>query len=233
MRFALLVAAVALLAACPGPGPIPPTPTPSISPTIEPTPTPTPTATPTPSTWCPKIPSEGALVSLNNKAYGGGWDSTVWVWGDPEFCRLVHGVPVQSCHLEGWAMRTQCEEELLGGCPVWQFSINPSGAGAIVCHDDHNAPASCDHFGSTNYRDDPQTPTTGDTLETLNGFEGRPLVCGLQRDEFGPKAGHYAIAHGKGYVRACPTWATLTSPSAGNPGSKPSGPCGPWRPFDK
>jgi hypothetical protein len=84
--------------------------------------------------------------------------------------------------------------------------------------DDHDAPLSADHFGDPVFRDDPQTPTTGDTLETLKGFEGKPRECGLERDEHGPRAGFFIIAHGKGLVRAC-------RPDAQE--------CSPWMPVDK
>jgi hypothetical protein len=150
----------------------------------------------------------GAYVYLNDKAYGQGFDSTPRVHGDPEFCRLIHGVAVNDCHLEGWPERAECVMELLGGCPTWQFSADATEASAITCHDDHSAVASCDHFGNVDFRDDPQTKTV---------FEGQPLECGLQRDEFGPMAGFFMILHGNGYVRAC---------LPNNPDRKL---CGPWR----
>jgi hypothetical protein len=165
---------------------------------------------------CPKPLAAGAVVYLNDKAYGQGFDSTVRVHGDPEFCRLIHGVSVDDCHLEGWPKRVECEMELIHGCPIWQFTAD-SGTTVEPCVDNQAARASCDHFGSVEYRDDPQTPTTGDTLGTLQGFEGRPLACGLQRDAYGPMAGFFTVAHGVGQVRAC-------KPDQGG--------CGPWRPFD-
>ncbi|HSD67673.1 MAG TPA: hypothetical protein VLF95_13285 [Vicinamibacteria bacterium] len=169
-----------------------------------------------PATSCPKPLALGAYVYLNDKPYGQGFDSTPRVHGDPEFCRLIHGVAINDCHLEGWPKRNQCEMELLQGCPVRQFTVD-AGTTVVPCVDDHAARCSCDHFGSVEYRDDPQTPTTGDTLPTLRGFEGRPLECGLQRDAHGPVAGFFTVAHGIGQVRAC----------------KPDGAgCGPWRPFD-
>ncbi len=183
-------------------------------------------------TACPKALAPGAVVYLNDKAQGHGFDSTPRVWGDPEFCRLVSGVASNDCHLEGWPKRAECEMELLGGCPEWHYSAGPSGAGAITCHDDRQAAASCDHYGTQDHQDDPQTPTTGDTVATLRGFEGLPLECGLQRDEFGPSAGFFAVAHGKGYVRACLVGAPLTEPSDDGPGGKPKGRCGPWRQVD-
>ena len=176
------------------------------------------TATPHPPTLshCPKPLVVGAVVYLNDKAYGQGFDSTVRVKGDPEFCQLIHGVWVNDCHLDGWPERVECEMELMRGCPIWQFTAD-GGTTIESCVDDQAAWASCDHFGSVEYRDDPQTPTTGDTLATLQGFEGRPLECGLQRDAYGPMAGFFTVAHGVGHVRAC----------------KPDGAgCGPWQPFD-
>lgn len=168
-----------------------------------------------PASACPKPLAAGAEVYLNDKPYGQGFDATVRVHGDPEFCKAIHGVAIDDCHLEGWPSRVQCEMELIGGCPVWQFSRDE--AVVIPCVDDQDALASCDHFGSVEYRDDPKTPTTGDSLKTLQGFEGRPLACGLQRDIHGPVAGFFTVAHGKGQVRAC----------------KPDGTgCGPWRPVD-
>ncbi len=195
-------------------------------PRIDPPPPP-----PPPVSACPKALAPGAVVYLNDKPQGHGFDSTPRVWGDPEFCRLAGGEG-NDCHLEGWPNKVACELELVGGCPEWQFSPNPGGAGAIVCHDDQQAAASCDHFGTQPNQDDPKTPTTGDTVDTLKGFEGRPLECGLQRDRFGPKAGYFTVAHGKGYVRACPVGAPLTEPSDDGPGGKPKGRCGPWRPVD-
>ncbi len=178
---------------------LPPCPTP----TPTPVPTPTPTPTPQPQTACPKTLAEGAYVYVTNKAYGQGFDAGVRVKGDKEFCRLIHGVEVNDCHLEGWPRRSACEMELMGGCPVWQYAVDKNGNGKQVCHDDQYAVASCDHFGDPVDRDDPKTPTTGDTVATLVGFEGRPLECGLQRDAFGPYAGFFTVAHGKGYIRAC------------------------------
>ncbi len=167
------------------------------------------------ATFCPKPLAPGAYVYLNDKPYGQGFDSTPRVHGDPEFCYLIHQVWINDCHLESWPKRTQCEMELMHGCPIWQYTVD--GTAVHGCFDDREAAASCDHFGSVEYRDDPQTPTTGDTIWTLKGFEGRPLECGLQRNAFGPMAGFFTVAHGIGNVRAC----------------KPDGTrCGPWQPFN-
>ncbi len=170
---------------------------------------PPPPPPPPDETFCPKPLAPGAEVHMKSKAYGQGWDSTVYVKGDPEFCRLISGVASNDCHLEGWPKRTECEMELLGAtarkpyaCPVWEYTPD-NGTNVYDCNDDKTALASCDHFGDPVYRDDPQTPTIGDTLETLRGFEGRPLECGLQRDAHGPLAGFFTIAHGKAQLRAC------------------------------
>jgi hypothetical protein len=153
---------------------------------------------------------------MRNKYYGARFvDSTVWIDGDREFCVAIHGeVATDRCHLEGWSKRLECELELLGlyadtdeACPIWQFKEGRQGA-PQVCHDQRSGvPVSCDHFGNTQFRDDPQTPTTGDTLETLQGFEGEPKVCGLDRDAYGPRAGFGMVPHQDpgvvGFVRAC------------------------------
>lgn len=150
---------------------------------------------------CPKELAPNTVVYMNHKAYGQGWDSAVRVKGDPELCRLIHGESINDCHLEGWPKRAECEYYLLGNnCPVWEYMSNGI---VYLCNDDHSAIASCDHFGNPINRDDPQTPTTGDTLENLRGFEGEPKVCGLHRDAFGPYQGYFTVAHGNGKLRAC------------------------------
>ena len=194
--------------ATPTPGPTPtatPEPQPTPSPTPAATPTPLPTPTPTPGgTACPKPLAEGAHWYLNNKRYGNGIDSTLRVAGDPEFCRLIHGVSVNDCHLEGWPRRTACELEIMGGCPVWQYTMD-GGSTIKPLRQAPHPEMSADHFGDPVYRDDPQTPDV---------FEGRPAECGLQRDEAGdPKAGFFCIVHGLGEARAC-----LPNETA----------CGPW-----
>jgi hypothetical protein len=142
---------------------------------------------------CPKPLAPGAEVYINDKRYGNGIDSTIRVHGDPEFCRLIHGVEVADCHLEGWLRRAECEMELARGCPVWQYTMD-QGASIWPCRQAPHPEMSCDHWGDPVDRDDPQTPA----------FEGRPAACGLQRDAAGdPKAGFFVIAHGLGQVRAC------------------------------
>lgn len=173
---------------------------------------------PPPTNPCPKTLAEGAIVYMNDKAYGQGWDSTVRVKGDPEFCRIIYGQTLNDCHLEGWPKRAECEYYLLNNnCPIWQYS--PDKNNAVICHDDRSAEASCDHFGNPVFRDDPATRTTGDNLENLKGFEGEPKVCGLHRDEFGPYEGFFMVAHGIGFVRAC---TDKLDPKT----------CGPWQKFD-
>jgi hypothetical protein len=170
---------------------------------------------------CPKELAPGSVIYLNDKPYHNGVDSTVWVRGDPEFCRLIHGVAVSECHLEGWPKKTECERELLGGCPVWQYRIVTPGTfswlrnllgirGPATQCLQQGEEFSCDHFGSPDARDDP------DTLP----FEGLPAWCGEQRDPAGhPMAGYFTVAHGRGQVRACkPGYEGAT--------------CGPWLSID-
>lgn len=146
---------------------------------------------------CPRPLAPGARLYVNAKPWGQGQDSTYRIANDPAFCEAIHGIPgMNDCHLEGWPTRAQCELELAGGCPTWQFRIagNPQPRPCLQVASD---PAiSCDHFGSPpgDQRDDPQT----------SAFEGKPAECGLQRDPMGnPKAGFFTIAHGLGEVRAC------------------------------
>ena len=184
-----------------------------------------------PPTYPVRFPILGAVLSLNNKAYGKGFDSTLLVEGDPGLCLLLHGQTVNKCHFDSAVFTSELqragyEMEVMGGarvgvtgvgprCPVWQYL-----SGSVwPCNDDHDAIASCDHFGRPQVIDDPKTPTTGDTLLSLQGFEGEPKECGLQRNEFGPMAGFFTIAHGKAQIRACLPLDNTT--------------CGPWRPFDK
>lgn len=154
---------------------------------------------------CPKSLAPGATVYLNDKRYGNGIDSTVRVKGDPEFCRLIHGVSANDCHLEGWPARSACEMELLGGCPIWEYSLNRIDSRGPCLMAPHPE-ASCDHHGDPVDRDDPMTPP----------FEGRPRACGLQRDHTGnPMGGFFVIGHGSAWFRSC----------------KPDGQgCGPWVP---
>jgi len=196
-----------------------PSPSPSNSPV--PTPTPDPTSTPVVSA-CPIPLPEGSIVYIAAKPWGSSFrlDASVRVKSNtPEYCAaLGHSNPSLDCHLEGYHNRLACEFELINTqlvkngsptpraelCPVWQFNSVQNETGKIPCDDNQNNEASCDHFGSTQHMDDPQTPTTGLTLETLNGFEGTPLTCGLQRDNRNkPKAGFFMTGHGKGYFRAC------------------------------
>lgn len=196
-----------------GGGPKPtPTPDPFPPPTAEPVPTPTPVPTPPPPASaeylkaCPKPLASGATIRMAVAPYprpdGPHRDSTLYVDGDPDFCFMIHGVRVNACHLEGWPDQEACEMGLLGlsvgmpfSCPVWQYQDR---TGIHACHDDRNPSrsTSCDHFGSTLVRDDPKTPTTGATLDTLAGFEGYPRECGLQRNVYGPRAGFFTSPHG-------------------------------------
>lgn len=184
--------------------PTPPVATPTPLPTAEPTPTPVPTPLPTapptpPASYLPKPLADGATVYLNNKKHGQGIDSTVRVRGDLKFCQMIHGDGPNvgaDCHLEGWPNRALAEVEIADGCPVWQ-SRTAADMSPRRCSDGDNglgeAGISCDHFGSVEFRDDPKTPE----------FEGKPVECGKQRDQYGPMAGFWMVAHGKGWVRAC------------------------------
>lgn len=207
----------------PTPTPTPePTPTPTPEPTPEPTPTPTPvpeptpTPTPEPSIFPVRFPLPTAFLYMRNSRYNAGVDSTPRIRGDRELCEALHHVPVPSgdCHFDSdvWEnkdQRAEYEMRVLAGaraypghstsdvlCPVWQFK---SGSQLGRCHDDReHTLVSCDHFGNVVYRDDPQTPDV---------FEGRPEVCGNQRDEFGPYAGFFMIPNltpgVNAWVRAC------------------------------
>jgi hypothetical protein len=161
-----------------------------------------------PASSCPKDLAPGAYAFVNAKPYGQGVDSETRVYGDTEFCEMIHGVSTNNCHLEGWPKRVECEQELLGGCPVWQWAPSADGPWTDARQAEHPV-LSMDHWGDPVDRDDPQTPTTGDTLATLRGFEGEPKACGLQRDEIGdPMAGFFIIAHGHAFVRPCKTDGT-------------------------
>ena len=202
-------AAVEIACKPPAPSPSPtvaPTPEPTPEPTPTPVPTPTPTPVPTPpptppptGNVCPKELAEGAEVYVNLNYYGQGLDTGTRVRGDSQFCFLIHHVNTDDCNLEGWSMRVQCEMKLHGSyvqktkaCPVFQFQTDTDPT-VRQCHDDQDAQMSCDHFGNVDYRDDPKTPV----------FEGQPVECGEQRDQYGPMAGFFTVAHGLGRVRAC------------------------------
>jgi hypothetical protein len=176
-------------------------------------PSPDPTPPPPPSTFPVRFPLEGAVIYMRNARYNAGVDSTPRMQGDPELCELLHGVRVNDCHFDStvWAddhaLRGEYEAKVLAGarhggpevvglCPIWMYR---SGSETGRCHDDRDGPiVSCDHFGNTVDRDDPQTPDV---------FEGKPAVCGLQRDEFGPYAGFFMVpqctAGRECSVRAC------------------------------
>jgi hypothetical protein len=116
---------------------------------------------------------------------------------------MIHGVAVNDCHLEGWSKRSECEMELISGCPIWNYSVDGTKFSGR-CLQAPSDPASCDHFGDPVTRDDPKTPE----------FEGNPQECGKQRDSAGdPTAGFFMVGHGDTYFQAC----------------KPDGTgCGPW-----
>lgn len=175
-----------------------------------------------------RFPVASAVIISNTKDYSGGFDHTTLIENDDDLCKKLHGPQGHSpCHTDsGFFAGGQKEREaydawMLAGardgkplppaplCPVWQFKV---GDAIRICHDDHNAAASCDHFGNTSTRDDPQTP--------LPTFEGEPKYCAAQADGFGPYAGFFTIAHGDAEIRSCPPLDT-------------AGPnCGPWRRFN-
>jgi hypothetical protein len=156
---------------------------------------------PAPVTSCPKDLAPDATLSMANKSWGQGWDSTLYVTGDPDLCEKIHGVRVNRCHLEGWPKRLDCELELLGktvgkpqACPVWEYAKSQTGYFTSCVERAGDPAVTCDHFGTTALRDDPATDV----------FEGYPTVCSFQRDPAGdPTAGFFMIAHGTGYIRAC------------------------------
>lgn len=187
--------------------PVPPTPEPP--PVVEPPPPTPPPPTPPPVVdHCPKPLAPGAYVMVKVSPYppsgadgNNGLYVTPYVVGDPEFCRLIHGVSVEKCHLEGWKDQQACEVQLLGGCPEFEYRMTGGQWTACLARPAYGV-ITCDHLGTTLTRDDPQTPE----------FEGLPKECAEQKTGEGPlkwqyKAGFYAIAHiDKGFageVRAC------------------------------
>ena len=182
---------------------------------------------PPPPIFPVRFPLKTARIYLNDKAAGHGFDSTPRVEGDVELCQELHGTPEKNCHFESpklGALRAEYEMRVLAGaragdpsvgpmsCPVWWYS--PAAQPSLVkpCYDNQNDFVSCDHFGSQPHQDDPKTPE----------FEGEPAQCGEQRNEFGPYAGFFTVAHGKGWIRTCP---------AGVDG-KDNTRCGPFRTFE-
>ena len=176
----------------------------------------TPPPPPPPSTVFPvRFPIASATIYMRNSRYGNGLDSTSRVSGDPELCEAIHGVRVNDCHFdndkglwqpseqradyEGWVLAGARAGQLLPAAPlgpVWEYK---AGGQQGQCHDDRVHPnTSCDHFGSTTWRDDPHTPE----------FEGRPAWLAVQRDEYGPYAGFFMVPQTSGpafgtLVRAC------------------------------
>lgn len=171
----------------PTPTPTPePTPVPTPTPTPTPVPVPTPTPTPKPEAFPVRFPNLDAHLAVNNKRYGNGLDATYLVYGDDELCKALHGPAGHSpCHFDSVVFRNQeergrYESAMAGGCPRWQYRSGPVIA---TCHDDRvDAIVSCDHFGSTTQRDDPQT----------REYEG-PAYCAAGVDGFGPNAGFFMV----------------------------------------
>ena len=149
----------------------------------------------------------GAHLAANTKPWGNGFDHTTLVDGSRVYCLERGWTDGRSkCQVaqDGDPHKVPCEIEFGNGCARWEFR---SGGVQRPCVDDQDDVMSCDHFGSTDYRDDPKTPTTGNTLATLQGFEGQPKQCGLQREGDKPIAGFFIIAHTTkgvpGEVRSC------------------------------
>lgn len=145
---------------------------------------------------------------VKSKPYGNGLEATPTVQGDCAYCASVglgtmgDGSLRCGCPLYGDGHPDRLAKELatMGGCPTWQYFTAKHGSSdaPIACTQrdgyDDGGGMSCDHFGDTVNRDDPNTEP----------FEGMPQVCGIQRDSAGlPTAGFFIIAHGDGYVRAC------------------------------
>jgi len=189
---------------CVAPTPAPtPTPEPTSEPTPIPTPTPAPTPTPTPTplpTKCPWKLSDYPEASLQaaTKPQGQGFDHTTLVVGSQRYCAdrgWTDGRRRCQVSIDEDPYKLTCELEFgSGGCPRWEFR---SAGVQHPCVDDRNDVMSCDHFGTQPGQDDPNTPE----------FEGKPAVCGQQRDEHGPVAGFFAYAHTSegipGQVRSC------------------------------
>jgi hypothetical protein len=205
--------------------PVQPPVQPPPAPPVQPPPVVPPVVPPPPSVFPVRFPLAGTIIYMRNSRYGNGMDSTPRANGDPALGFALHHVPTNDFHFDSdvWTSKDQRGEYemlVLAGArdgqplpakplgPVWQYK---AGGQQGRCHDDQShANTSCDHFGSAyvDGRDDPQTKTTGDTLTTLQGFEGRPLALGLQRDEFGPYAGFFMVPQTSGanfgtLVRAC------------------------------
>jgi hypothetical protein len=206
-------AQVALEAAC-QPKPTPPPPPPTTTLPTPPSTLPPPPTTTTTTTLPPAPEPQGVLpescksaeVYVGMNYYGNGLDTSVRWRGSEACCRdLGHQNTSSDCHAEGFPQRQAAELEALGGaCNIFQASVD--GKAWFRCEDNRDAPLSCDHFGNTTKRDDPQTPDV---------YEGEPKVCAKQAGAFGFNAGFFAIAHGKGYVRACrPDGGGCSSPRA-------------------
>lgn len=162
------------------------------------------------------FPVESAVCYMRNARYGNGVDSTLRCRGDRALCEMIHHVSVPSadCHFDSdvWTaegMRADYEGFVLNGAragkplpdrplgPVWQYRAQGQYG---RCHDDREGPnTSCDHFGDTVNRDDPQTP---------RAFEGKPSWLVYQSDSFGPYSGFFMVPQTSGasfgtQVRAC------------------------------
>lgn len=243
---------------CPAPVPIPtPTPTPVPVPTPTPTPVPVPTPTPTPPIPVPtptpppptvfpvRFPVPSVVLYMRNSRYGNGVDSTPRINGDRELCEALHhvAVPGGDCHFDSdvWAspnQRGEYEMLVIGGAragtpsvtplgPVWQYR---AGGQFGRCHDDQvNANTSCDHFGDTVFRDDPQTPLVVLPDGSILGFEGRPAALAKQNEflngQLRPYAGFFVIPQ-----TTSPTFGTQVR--ACLPIDETESTCAPWLSVD-
>ena len=149
---------------------------------------------PPPVGSCPWSMPAGTRLGANTKYYGQGLDHTTLVIGSSEYCAQrgwTDGRSTCQVAIDGDPNKVACEIAFGGGCPRFEFRANGVQR---PCVNDQNDFMSCDHFGDTVTRDDPQTPDV---------FEGEPKECAKQKGPHGYEAGFFAIAHGLGEVRSC------------------------------
>lgn len=168
---------------------------------------------------CPPI-DPAAHLRIPARPYGkkGAYTELI-VLDSPTTCLALNPADPDpnNCHFEGWKTQQRCERYLIkkfgdgkGECPIW-WARTPAN-GVFRCREDdpNGNSMSCDHFGSADKRDNPKTTE----------FEGKPEVCGLQRDDKGkPEAGFFTIVLGNGdYGASLPgasapdTWTPYIEP---------------------
>ena len=176
-----------------------------------------------------RFPLPSATLDIHAKRYNAGVDATLYVVGDDALCVMLHGpVGHSPCHFDSvvWTdkdQRADYEGLVMAGAreglplparplgPVWEYQAKGESG---RCHDDQvHVNTSCDHFGNTVDRDDPQTHGV---------FEGKPSWLSAQSDEFGPYAGFFTVPQTSGkdfgtLLRACLPLG---------------GACSPWLPVD-